>query len=219
MPEEFEEQEVVETQEEPVDSEVEAKEEQRVPVSVVKELRDELRQAREDSNLSRAQLTQLMGEYQKMVNGQRNKMEEIQEQLDPEVQKLLRPYLRPFESELEEVKKSKYQLESELNTLKAERYIQSNIENFSEIRPHLAKFIQSEYTAEEQADLTPKEVVRIAKFVAKQQGIAAASKNVSRATARAESGTTSQRETGSGRVADLSGDKLRDYLRKNGFFD
>ena len=46
MPEEFEEQEIQETQErEVVETEVET-EEQRVPVHVVKELRDELRQAR-----------------------------------------------------------------------------------------------------------------------------------------------------------------------------
>lgn len=220
MPDEFEDQEITqETEEVVADTEVEAKEEQRVPVSVVKELRDELRQAREDNNLSRSQFTQLMSEYQKMVNGQRNKMEEAQEQLDPEVQKLLKPYLRPFESELEEVKKSKFQLESELNTMRAERYIEKNIPNISELRPHLAKFIQSEYTPEEQSELTPKEVVRIAKFIAKQQGISATTKTVSRSMAKAESGTTTQRNESSGKPSDLQGEKFREYLKANGFFD
>lgn len=219
MPEEFDEQEVRETQEqEVVETEVEA-EEQRVPVHVVKELRDELRQAREESNLTRSQFTQLMSEYQKMVNGQKNRMEEVQENLDPEVQKLLKPYLRPVEEELRRTKAELEEVNRSRATIEAERYIERNVPNLNEIRPHLAKFIQSEYTPEEQAELTPKEVVRIAKFVAKQQGISATAKQVARSAARTESGSPTSNRNESVKPSELQGDKFTEYLKANGFFD
>ena len=220
MPEEFEDQEVQETQEQETQTqEVEAQEENRVPVSVVKELRDELRQARETLLLRDSQVTQLMSEYQKALNGQRNRVEEVQESLDPEVQKLLKPYLRPVEEELRRTKAELEEVNRSRATIEAERYIERNVPNLNEIRPHLAKFIQSEYTPEEQAELTPKEVVRIAKFVAKQQGISATAKQVARSAARTESGSPTSNRNDSVKPSELQGDKFREYLKANGFFD
>ena len=220
MPEEFEDQEVQDTQEQETQTqEVEAQEENRVPVSVVKELRDELRQARETLLLRDSQVTQLMSEYQKALNGQRNRVEEVQESLDPEVQKLLKPYLRPVEEELRRTKAELEEVNRSRATIEAERYIERNVPNLNEIRPHLAKFIQSEYTPEEQAELTPKEVVRIAKFVAKQQGISATAKQVARSAARTESGSPTSNRNDSVKPSELQGDKFREYLKANGFFD
>lgn len=226
MPEEMDDLELQDTTNEETESsssaspDGEPKEENRVPVRVVKELRDELRLAREDGNLTRQQLNQLMGEYTRLIKGQENRMVEAQEQLDPEVQKLITPYLKPFKQELEDLKQSRAELEVELRSVKAERYIESNIPNFTVLKPHIAKFIQSEYTPEEQAELTPKEVVRIGKLVAVQQGLSSASKGVSRSMARAESGTTPTRtNAGGGRPAELSGEQLQTYLREKGFFD
>ena len=160
-----------------------------VPRAVLDELRDELRQAREESNLRGSQFTQLMSEYQKMMNGQKNRVEEVQEDLDPEVKKLLKPYLRGFEDELRSTKAELEEVRRSRATMEAERYIERNVPNINELRPHVAKFIQTEYTADEQRELTPKEVVRIAKFVAKQQGISASARQVARSAARTESGS------------------------------
>lgn len=216
MPEDLDNLELQEPQDaEPQESEGEeasapAKEENRVPVRVVKELRDELRQAREDGLMTRKQLNSLMSEYSRLAKGQ---TEDPQENLDPEIQKLIKPYLRPLQSELEDLKQSRSDLNEELRALRAERYIEANVPNLNALRPHIAKFIQSEYTPEEQAELTPKEVVRIAKLVS-----ATTAKSVSRSMAKAESGTTPTRTDGL-RPSDLSGDKLQAYLQQKGFFD
>lgn len=220
MPEEFEDQEVIQenTEQEVVETEVEA-EEQRVPVHVVKELRDELRQAREESNLTRSQFTQLMSEYQKMVNGQKNRMEEVQENLDPEVQKLLKPYLRPVEEELRRTKAELEEVNRSRQTIEAERYIERNVPNIDEIRPHLAKYIQTKYSPAEQERLTPREVVLIAELVAAKQGISTTAKKVARSAARTESGSPTSNRTESVKPSELQGDKFTEYLKANGFFD
>jgi hypothetical protein len=221
MPEEFDNLEVPnapdEVDQESGEPEAEA-EGNRVPVRVVKELRDELRQAREDGLMTRQQLNNLMAEYTRLSKGQANRAEEAAEAVDPEVQKLIQPYLRPFKQELEDLKQSRSVLEDELRAVRAERFIENNVPNLNVLRPHIAKFIQAEYTPEEQAELTPKEVVRIAKLVAAQQGISATTKTVSRSMAKTEAGTTSTR-TDASRPAEMSGEKLQAYLREKGFFD
>jgi len=214
MPEEFEGQEISENNEieNEIPSEVEAKEEARVPVSVVKELRDELRQAKEAELLTRREMTNLMSEFQKMALGQANKANEMVQKLDPAVQAELEPYFAPLKNQIEEERKSRQALETELRTVKAKEYVYSNVPNFNELRPHIDKFIQSEYTADERADLTPKELVRIAKFVAKQQNISATSKGVARSVAKTESGSSASRPESSSPNQDAT---LKAWMEKN----
>ena len=210
MPEEYEEQEVTETTVVETDSTVEAKEENRVPVSVVKELRDELRQAKEDGNITRAQLTQLMSEYQNAIK--QNRPMEEQPDLDPEVLKLLKPYLQPVLQEMEMTKSELKAIKDKTQQSEAESYIERNIPNLNEIREEILKEIQS-YSPSEQKEIlaNPREIVRIGKTINKLKGVTTSSKAESRSRARTETGSTATRTD-----ADSSVDaKVQAWMKAN----
>lgn len=215
MPEEFENQEVVETESTgdlDVKGEPKTKDDGMVPRAVLDELRGELKAARESETMTRHQMTNLMSEFQKLASGQANKAQEMVAKLDPAVQAELQPYFAPILAQVEEIKQSKSVLENELRNLKAREYVLSNIPNFNELRPHLDKFIQTEYTPEERSELSPKELVRIAKFVAKQQEISVNTKGAARSMAHTESGSSANRPDPSKGDIDA---KVKAWMEKN----
>jgi hypothetical protein len=215
MPEEFENQEVVETESTEslsVEGEPKTKDDGMVPRALLDELRTELRASKESETITRNQMTNLMSEFQKMASGQANKAQEMVAKLDPAVQAELEPYFAPIKNQLEEERKGRQALENELRTVKAKEYIYSNIPNFNELKPHLEKFIQSEYTPEERSELSPKELVRIAKFVAKQQEVSINTKGAARSMAHTESGSSSNRPDPS--KGDIDS-KVKAWMEKN----
>jgi len=216
MPEEFEEQEIVETPEVEAPPEVEAEEEPKVPVRVVKELREELRQAKEDGNLTRQQMSRLMSQYEEAIRSKTPV--EPQPDLDPEVLKLLKPYLKPFEEEIVRTKAELNDLKADKEQGKAERYIEKNLPNLEEIRAELLKEIQS-YSSEEQNEIlgNPREIVRIGKMISRLKGTTSTVKGENRSRARAETGTTSTRAE-SNRAAEMNEEQFNAFLRKQGYF-
>jgi len=214
MPEELEsEQGILDTPETVTESKVEAEEESRVPVSVVKELREELRQAKEDGNLTRRQMTQLMSQYQESLRS--NKPMEPEADLDPEVLKLLRPYLKPVQEELSQTRRELEAIKAGKQQSDAERYIEKNLPNLSEIREDLIKELSS-YSQEEQAEIysNPREVVRIGKMLTKLKFGTTAAKGESRSRARSESGSTSTRPDAENANVDA---KVEAWMKANGF--
>jgi len=210
MPEEFEEQ--ISTEETVVetDPKVEAEEEAKVPIKVVQELRDELRQAKEDGNLTRQQLANLMSEYQNAIR--QNRPVEVQPDLDPEVLKLLKPYLQPVLKGMEMTKSELQAIKEKTGQSDAERYIERNLPNLDEIREDILKDIQS-YSPEEQKEIlaNPREIVRIGKTINRLKGVTTSSKAENRSRARSETGTTSTRTE-----ADSSMDaKVQAWLKAN----
>lgn len=210
MPEEFEEPiSTVETEVE-TDPKVEAEEEAKVPIKVVQELRDELRQAKEDGNITRQQLASLMSEYQNAIR--QNRPVEVQPDLDPEVLKLLKPYLQPVLKEMEMTKSELQAIKEKTGQSDAERYIERNLPNLDEIREDILKDIQS-YSPEEQKEIlaNPREIVRIGKTINRLKGVTTSSKAENRSRARSETGTTSTRTE-----ADSSMDaKVQAWLKAN----
>jgi len=210
MPEEFEEQISTEETEVETESKVEAEEEAKVPIKVVQELRDELRQAKEDGNLTRQQLANLMSEYQNAIR--QNRPVEVQPDLDPEVLKLLKPYLQPVLKEMEMTKSELQAIKEKTGQSDAERYIERNLPNLDEIREDILKDIQS-YSPEEQKEIlaNPREIVRIGKTINRLKGVTTSSKAENRSRARSETGTTSTRTE-----ADSSMDaKVQAWLKAN----
>lgn len=210
MPEEFEEQVSTEETEVETESKVEAEEEAKVPIKVVQELRDELRQAKEDGNLTRQQLANLMSEYQNAIR--QNRPVEVQPDLDPEVLKLLKPYLQPVLKEMEMTKSELQAIKEKTGQSDAERYIERNLPNLDEIREDILKDIQS-YSPEEQKEIlaNPREIVRIGKTINRLKGVTTSSKAENRSRARSETGTTSTRTE-----ADSSMDaKVQAWLKAN----
>ena len=210
MPEEFEEQ--ISTEETVVetDPKVEAEEEAKVPIKVVQELRDELRQAKEDGNITRQQLASLMSEYQNAIR--QNRPVEVQPDLDPEVLKLLKPYLQPVLKEMEMTKSELQAIKEKTGQSDAERYIERNLPNLDEIREDILKDIQS-YSPEEQKEIlaNPREIVRIGKTINRLKGVTTSSRAENRSRARSETGTTSTRTE-----ADSSMDaKVQAWLKAN----
>ena len=192
MPEEFDEQEIQETIQQEPESEVEAKEEARVPVSVVKELRDELRQAKEEGNLTRQQMSKLMSDYQEALRMKQPM--EPQQNLDPEVLQLLKPYLKPLEDEFGKTKRELDDLKAERQQSVAERYIERNLPNIDDLKQDILKEIES-YPKDEQTEIlaNPREIVRIGKMIQRLKGGSAASRSENRSRARTETGSTSTR--------------------------
>jgi len=210
MPEEFEEQISTEETEVETESKVEAEEEAKVPIKVVQELRDELRQAKEDGNITRQQLASLMSEYQNAIR--QNRPVEVQPDLDPEVLKLLKPYLQPVLKEMEMTKSELQAIKEKTGQSDAERYIERNLPNLDEIREDILKDIQS-YSPEEQKEIlaNPREIVRIGKTINRLKGVTTSSKAENRSRARSETGTTSTRTE-----ADSSMDaKVQAWLKAN----
>lgn len=210
MPEEFEEQISTEETEVETESKVEAEEEAKVPIKVVQELRDELRQAKEDGNITRQQLASLMSEYQNAIR--QNRPVEVQPDLDPEVLKLLKPYLQPVLKEVEMAKSELQAIKEKTGQSDAERYIERNLPNLDEIREDILKDIQS-YSPEEQKEIlsNPREIVRIGKTINRLKGVTTSSKAENRSRARSETGTTSTRTE-----ADSSMDaKVQAWLKAN----
>lgn len=210
MPEEFEEQISTEETEVETESKVEAEEETKVPIKVVQELRDELRQAKEDGNITRQQLASLMSEYQNAIR--QNRPVEVQPDLDPEVLKLLKPYLQPVLKEMEMTKSELQAIKEKTGQSDAERYIERNLPNLDEIREDILKDIQS-YSPEEQKEIlaNPREIVRIGKTINRLKGVTTSSKAENRSRARSETGTTSTRTE-----ADSSMDaKVQAWLKAN----
>ena len=210
MPEEFEEQVSTEETEVETESKVEAEEEAKVPIKVVQELRDELRQAKEDGNITRQQLASLMSEYQNAIR--QNRPVEVQPDLDPEVLKLLKPYLQPVLKEVEMAKSELQAIKEKTGQSDAERYIERNLPNLDEIREDILKDIQS-YSPEEQKEIlaNPREIVRIGKTINRLKGVTTSSKAENRSRARSETGTTSTRTE-----ADSSMDaKVQAWLKAN----
>ena len=210
MPEEFEEQVSTEETEVETESKVEAEEEAKVPIKVVQELRDELRQAKEDGNITRQQLASLMSEYQNAIR--QNRPVEVQPDLDPEVLKLLKPYLQPVLKEMEMTKSELQAIKEKTGQSDAERYIERNLPNLDEIREDILKDIQS-YSPEEQKEIlsNPREIVRIGKTINRLKGVTTSSKAENRSRARSETGTTSTRTE-----ADSSMDaKVQAWLKAN----
>lgn len=210
MPEEFEEQISAEETVVETDPKVEAEEEAKVPIKVVQELRDELRQAKEDGNITRQQLASLMSEYQNAIR--QNRPVEVQPDLDPEVLKLLKPYLQPVLKEMEMTKSELQAIKEKTGQSDAERYIERNLPNLDEIREDILKDIQS-YSPEEQKEIlaNPREIVRIGKTINRLKGVTTSSKAENRSRARSETGTTSTRTE-----ADSSMDaKVQAWLKAN----
>ena len=210
MPEEFEEQISAEETVVETDPKVEAEEEAKVPIKVVQELRDELRQAKEDGNITRQQLASLMSEYQNAIR--QNRPVEVQPDLDPEVLKLLKPYLQPVLKEMEMTKSELQAIKEKTGQSDAERYIERNLPNLDEIREDILKDIQS-YSPEEQKEIlaNPREIVRIGKTINRLKGVTTSSRAENRSRARSETGTTSTRTE-----ADSSMDaKVQAWLKAN----
>ena len=199
MPEEYEEQEITETEPTEEVPKVEAEEEPRVPVSVVKELRDELRQAKEDGNITRGQLNKLMSDYQEAIRMQ--KPLEPQQDLDPEILKLLKPYLKPFEDEIGRTKAELNQIKESRAQTDNERYIERNLPNLDKIRGELLKEIQS-YPADEQTEIlaNPREIVRMGKLIERSLANGSPLRAENRSRARTETGSTSTRLESDGNV-------------------
>lgn len=219
MPEELEGQEALEeTQEEATESTAEAEEEPKVvPVRVVKELRDELRQAKEDGALTRLEMNKLMSEYQKLIQGQANTFQQTQAKLDPEVQEAIAPYFKPVLAEIESLKGTLKNVSSENSQLKAERYIEKNAPFIPEIREELLKELQS-LPKDEQDEIyaNPRELVRFAKMVHRLKGGTSQSKEAMRSRAKTETGVTPNRSQ-TPRPAEMSdADRLK-WMRANGW--
>jgi len=216
MPEEFEEQEVTETTEVETPPEAEAEEEAKVPIRVVKELRDELRQAKEDGYMTRQQMTRLMSDYQEAI---RTKTPiEPQPDLDPEVLKLLKPYLKPFEEEIGRTKAELATFKASREQSEAERFIEKNLPNLEEIRTELLKEIQS-YSKDDQNEIlaNPREIVRIGKMISRMKAGTSTVKTENRSRARAETGST-QTTRDSNRAAEMNEEQFNAFLRKQGYF-
>jgi hypothetical protein len=211
MPEELENEQVTtETEETKVESKVEAEEEQRVPVSVVKELRDELRQAKEEGNLTRREMSKLMSDYQAALQKQEPKTPKAPK--DPEVASLIDPYLEELREELRATKEKVSKFEESQGQSAAERYIEKNLPNLNEIREDILKEIQS-YSQDEQKEVlaNPREIVRIGKMLTKLKTGTTSSKSENRSRARAETGSTSTRlESGTDTDA-----KVQQWLERN----
>ena len=191
MPEELENQDA-EVQELENPSEVEAKEEQRVPLSELLELRAELKQAKEEGNLTRQQMAKLMSDYQVALHNMKPVVPKAEK--DQGVADLLDPYLEELREENRAIKEKLSAFESTTQQSAAERYLERNIPNLEEIRPDLLKEIQS-YSREEQTEIlaNPREIARIAKMVTRLKAGKSTVQTENRSRARTETGSTSTR--------------------------
>jgi hypothetical protein len=215
MPEEFEEQEVTVAPEVEAPPEVEAEEEAKVPIRVVKELRDELRELKSSDRAKSEQISGLISEIQNARK--ENRPIEPQPDLDPEVLKLLKPYLKPFEEEIGRTKAELATFKASREQSEAERYIEKSLPNLEEIRTDLLKEIQS-YSKEEQNEIlaNPREIVRIGKMISRLKSGTSTVKTENRSRARAETGTT-QTTRESNRIATADDASFNKFLRDNGY--
>lgn len=204
-------------------SEVEAKEEPRVPVHVVKELRDELRESKRQT----AELQKVAMQYAAMLqqNNQQPKQVQPEPETDPEIDKLLRPhlnkYIAPIQKELEEAKLALQQFGQTKTQLEAERYIERNLPNLEDIRQDIIKEIESLPDNEKEEVLNnPREIVRIGKWLTRMKSGTTTAKSDMRSRAKAETGAgaPTNRSTDVDPTS-LSDKEFKAFLAEQGWFD
>lgn len=117
-----------------------------------------------------------------------------QEKLDPEIQKLLDPYLAPFRAQLAQTEQSAMAAREALALQQKMEFVRANLPELDSIGAELAKEIGSMDKAEQDVFLSnPRAIVRLGKAIVKEkQGmVATAAKTAARASGRTETGSTS----------------------------
>lgn len=149
--------------------------------------RQELQQRVDQLTNSQLQLQQHLMAMQASAAGP-------QEKLDPEIQKLLDPYLAPFKAQLAYTEQAASQAREALALQQKMEYVKANLPELDAIGPELAKEIGSMDKAEQDVFLSnPRAIVRLGKAIVKEkQGVStAAAKQAARASGRTETGSTS----------------------------
>lgn len=222
MPEELENTqtpEVVETESE--SPAVEAVEEPRVPVRVVQELREEKRRLEQQMQMQQMQMMQMMQNHQPHP-------QPPQETLDPEVEKLIAPYLKratePLIQQLQQYQTASQQFEMTQKQLEAERYLERNLPNLAEIRADIVREIETLPESERNAIISnPVAIAQMGKLITKMKGGTTTAKEQMRSRARVESGggapTTPTVTSDLEKLNAATDDVFREAIRKMGFLD
>lgn len=149
--------------------------------------RQELQARVEQLTNSQLQLHQHIMSMQASASGQ-------QEKLDPEIQKLLEPYLAPYKAQLAQTQQAALQAQEALNLQQKMEFVRANLPELDSIGPELAKEIGSMDKSEQDVFLSnPRAIVRLGKAILKEkQGqVGTAAKQAARASGRTETGSTS----------------------------
>lgn len=205
-------------------SNVEAEEEAKVPVRVVKELRDELRESKRQAG----ELQKLAMQYANLLqqNQQTPKAAVPEVEVDPEIDKLLKPhlskYIEPLKRELEEAKQTINQFGQTKKEIEAQRYIEQNLPNLNELRADIVREIESLPENEREEVLAnPREIVRIGKYIERMKTGKTEAKSDMRSRAKAETGggSTNRGATNTFDPATASQAEFQNYMRESGWFD
>lgn len=161
-----------------------------VPLS---ELIDE-RHARQQAQAQIQNLTQQAILLQQQILDIKKQADPTGLKRDPQIEEMLKPYLQPYEAELEAVKAAAGQARAALELQQKMDYVRTNLPAFDELGPLIAKEIQQMDPAEQDAILSnPRLIVKLGKAieVENKTARAAAVKQVARAAGRTETGSAS----------------------------
>ena len=149
--------------------------------------RQELQARVEQLTGAQIQLQQHLLAMQQQANGP-------QEKLDPEIQKLLDPYLAPYKAALADTQAQARQAQEQLSLQQKMDYVKANLPELDSIGPELAKEIGAMDKSEQDVFLSnPRAIVRLGKTILREKavGTATAAKQAARSAGRVESASTS----------------------------
>ena len=154
----------------------------------------EERHSRQDLQQRVEQLTNSQIQLQQHIMAMQAQAAGPQEKLDPEIQKLLDPYLAPYKAQLAQTQQAALQAQEALNLQQKMEYVKANLPELDSIGAELAKEIGSMDKAEQDVFLSnPRAIVRLGKAIVKEKqgSVNTAAKQAARASGRTETGSTS----------------------------